>query len=219
MIRVRDVYDILGLPSGLRTHMARTAAVVELVSRGAAPQLASVISEVALAMALHDVGNAVKPVGDGTFLGEPPESLGRWSLYSAYTRARYGSDEHAAASAMLGDLGVRPGLIALIERKSSSNLASILEEGDPGELLAIYADMRVAPSGLVSISERHEDAEQRYARISRRGLGGDVGLAQLEELQDRVQRRFNFDPGSLTADGVDERLASCLAMDLSDAFE
>ncbi|MDQ2676067.1 MAG: hypothetical protein M3Y34_04605, partial [Actinomycetota bacterium] len=176
-------------------------------------------ADVAPAMALHDVGNIVKPVGDGELLDEPASLLDRWSLYASFARARYGDDDHRATAAILAELGIKRELIDLIQRKSSRNLPSILEAGDPAELLAIYADMRVSPDGVVSIEERHEDAKARYAGDGdRRGLGGDVTIAHLRALEDEVAKRFEFDPTGLDARAVDARLHDCQDMDLADAF-
>ncbi|HEU5064143.1 MAG TPA: hypothetical protein VFT79_13485 [Solirubrobacterales bacterium] len=219
MISATDVYEVLGLPRGLRTHMARTVAVVKVIGHGGATPVSAVTDDVALAMALHDVGNAVKPVGDGALLNEPADQLDRWRLYASFAQARYGEDEHQATKTILGDLGIRQPLIDLIQRKSSHNLLSILEVGDPAELLAIYADMRVSPSGFVSIVERHEDAQARYSGdANRKGLGGDVTLAHLRQLEEEVAERFEFDPAGLEAPTVDARLVECLSMDLADAF-
>lgn len=220
MITAADVYAVLGLPTGLRLHMTRTVAIVEEIAEASPRKDSWATDEAALAMALHDVGNVVMPVGDGTLLVEPEDRLDRWNLYASLARARYGEDAHQATEKILRELGVRRRLRDLVQRKSSSNLPSILKVADPAELLALYADMRVSPAGVVSISKRHEDAVIRYANDSgRKGLGGDITLTDLRKLESEIARQFDLDPSEIDSTTVEARLDESLALDLTDAFE
>jgi hypothetical protein len=222
VIRAEDVYDVLGLPTGLRAHMAATVAVVRLIGAQGRPELAPLVHEVELAMALHDVGNAVKFDGDDSaaaaMLREPLKTLPRWRLYAQFMRERYGGDDHHATEVILTELKVRDDLVALISRKSSRRLPEILSRGVPAEMLSLYADMRVAPEGIVSLEQRYKEANARYANSERVGLGGSVGLAQLEELQHAVCDEFGSTPDVVTSSGVEAIIADCLSLLLDEAF-
>jgi hypothetical protein len=219
-VSATDVYEVLGLPAGLRLHMARTVGVVAAVGRSVSGKQARIVKDVSLAMALHDVGNVVMPIGNGELLAEPPQLLSRWCLYSHYTRSRYGENAHAATESILEDLGVKRPLIDLVERKSSRNFRSILCCKDPAEMLALYADMRVSPTGVVTILERHEDAVARYANVDgRKGLGGDIEMADLEELEAEIAQRFSFVPSTLDGSIIEEGIDDYLNLDLTDAFK
>lgn len=222
MIRARDIYDVLGLPRGLRLHLATTVAVVKLVGDAADRGLRSLAHEATLAMALHDIGNAVKLSDDRKIalrvLQEPPESLDRWRLHAAFTRARYGTDDHAATKSMLRELGIRQSLSQLIERKTSKNLPDILRRRRPVELLMLYADMRAAPQGFVSIEERHLEAQARYGRTAREGLGGTVTLSELRTLEVIVAKTFNCDASALPAAAVTALIPECMRLEMDDAF-
>jgi hypothetical protein len=222
MIRAVDVYDVLGLPAGLRTHMTMTMAVVRLIGAQAAEDMRSVVRDVELTMALHDVGNPVKFDFDAAtavaMLGEPSETLPRWRLYSEYMQARYGEDDHVATGAILNELKVRPDLIELVSKKSSHHFAAILTREVPAEMLALYADMRVAPTGIVSIEERYREASERYANSGRVGLGGTVKLEQLSDLETAVCTVFNSCPGAVTPSRAGFILEDCLNSRLDEAF-
>lgn len=221
MIRARDVYDVLGLPTGLRLHLARTVAVVRMMLEDDSP--GGLRADAQCAMALHDVGNAVKMSDDpetaSRMLQEPEVTLPRWRLYSSFARARYGSDDHAATTAMLTELGVKQHLIELVARKSSKNLHSILETDSTLEMVVLYADMRVGPEGVVSIAERHREATARLAGTERQGLGGTLTVDDLRALEDEVCRRLACDPAAVTDARAGEILDDCLNMDMTHAFD
>lgn len=202
--------------------MARTVGVVRLIGAGATPEASSVVRLVELTMALHDVGNAVKFNVDEEkaieMLGEPSEQLSRWRLYTDYMRSRYGEDDHAATEAILTELGIRAELIELVSKKSSRHFDAILRRRVPAEMLALYADMRVAPSRVVSIEERYLEATKRYADSGRVGLGGTVEMGHLNELESAVSDIFDSNLDQLTAAKVDALLADSLALPLDEAF-
>jgi hypothetical protein len=213
---------VLGLPTGLRQHMADTVAVARLVAERGDARLQSVARSVEIAMALHDVGNVVKGGSDGAVslavLHEPEETRERWTLYTAYMRARYGHDDHRATAAIHAELGVRAWVTELVERKASRNLPLIVARSDPADLLALYADMRAGPHGPVSIEERHREAVARYAGTAREGLGGTIRLDDLRRLEAAVTQAFGCRVEAIADADVKERREACLELEVHDAL-
>jgi hypothetical protein len=222
MITADSVYAILGLPQGLRLHHALTVALLMRLGSDLDGDLGTTIREAQVAMALHDLGNAVQlPEDDAqarAMLQEPADDLPKWRLHTAYMRSLYGNDDHQATAAILGHLRTRPAVVELIGRKSSKNFHMLLERDRPIELFALYADMRAAPAGVVSIAERHAEATRRYAGTARQGLGGTVGLADLEELERRVSALCGTDAAADDLSDVEHSLQGALDLDVADAF-
>lgn len=223
MIRACDIYDVLGLPRGLRLHHARTVALLQLISRSTDGTTAEAAREAELAMSVHDVGNLVKmPESDQLalrMLQESEESLERWRLATRVARARYGSDDHIATQTMLSELGIRDDLRKLVARKSSKNLPSVISRKIGVELLALYADMRVGPFGVVTIEERHHEASARYRGTPRQGLGGTVTLEELLRLETLVSRLVGSSVAVIRDDAVESLVSDCLELELDGAFE
>jgi hypothetical protein len=133
-------------------------------------------------------------------------------------RTRYGDDDHRATAAIHAELGVRPWVTELVQRKSSRNLLSILVRRDPAELLALYADMRAGPEGPVSIEERHREATARYADTVREGLGGTIELDDLRRLEAAVTQAFGYGVEAIAAADVEDVRAACLELEVDDAL-
>jgi hypothetical protein len=217
MIRARDIYDVIGLHRGLRLHQARTVAIVKTVSSRAAHNVAGDCADIALAMAVHDVGNMVRlperPDDALAIMHEPADSLARWQLATKLARARYGTQ------AILHELGIRTDLREIIDRKSSKNFASTLSRDSFPELLALYSDMRVGPDGIIGLAERHAEATARYKGTNRVGLGGTVTLKHLLALEAQLAAHAGSSISDIGPEISDGLIHECLNLDMSDAFE
>ncbi len=163
---IRDIYDRFLILPNLRLHMFRTAAVAEIMCdnwRGAAIDRNCIIA----ACLLHDIGNIVKfdlKKSDAPLLGNEVNRLGYWRKVKRDTIHRYGSNDHGATHNMMIEIGVNRRVLFLVDRIGDA----LRKKGsrDYAQMLCNYADNRVSPCGVLSISDRFSDFIDRYSRSS-----------------------------------------------------
>ena len=106
------------------------------------------------ALLLHDLGNIVK-----FKLGE---ELDYWKGIQQETIVKYGSVDHEVTQKMLHELDVNERVAFLVSEMGFENLHRAIDSKDIELKICLYADQRVAPYGIVSISERFADLRKRY---------------------------------------------------------
>lgn len=157
----REIYKEFKIMPNLQLHQLRVAAVGKLVCEHFEGPINT--SDVVLACLFHDMGNIVKFRLDRfpEFFG--PEGLEYWEKVKADVVQRYGQDQHEVSKRMAQEIGLSEYVVEMIGAAGFSQIPAILA-GDSTELkLLQYADLRVAPTGVVSLQERLDDFERRYA--------------------------------------------------------
>ena len=136
----------------LRQHMYRVTAVgLYLLDHWCGPQIdRHLITQTLL---LHDMANIIK----FDLKGQP-----RWQKVQQDFIGRYGTDEYAATAKIAAELNLPARVIYLINHRNSPNLKQVVASYDWELKLASYADFRVAPHGVVSVTARFDDMKQRY---------------------------------------------------------
>jgi hypothetical protein len=163
-LSIQEVYKKFEVMPQLQEHMLRVAAVGQAVCQ--ASPLPINQSNVIEACLLHDLGNIIK--FDLTKFPEflEPEGLDHWKNVQNDFFARYGFDEHVATLMMAKDIGVKPEVYALVKAIGFNEFMTEVNLEKPWyELWACeYADMRVTPTGVVSLGQRVADLEERYGK-------------------------------------------------------
>jgi hypothetical protein len=117
-------------------------------------------------------------------------------------RIKYGSDEHVATLAIAREIGVSERTISYIDAVGFST-AIENEHGDSFEKkIAAYADMRVAPLGIVTLNERLNDLDIRYANHAKRKedeQGATRFAAALHAIEQQIFARASDKPDDITA--------------------
>lgn len=174
----QELYETYKTMPGLQVHQLRVAAVGRMLAEHISD---ADVHAVTLAGLFHDMGNIIK--ADLTVFPEflEPQGFSYWQQVKDEYVAAYGTDEHAATDAIAGNIGLPESVQYVISHIKFANTPDILASG-PLELQIIkYADLRVAPHGVVSIEERLREGKKRYG-----GKPFDTGAPYSDEEYTRI---------------------------------
>lgn len=214
---VAAVYQLYQVMPNLQQHMLRVAGVAELIGRqllALSPPppgfSAAELDRVILACLLHDLGNLAKFRLDRFPEFLQPQGLTYWQQQQAQFWLRYGRNAHSATLQMLTELKVEPRVVELVNAVSFIKAKANLEDDDYGRKLCAYADMRVAPHGVVSLADRLEDGRRRYAPQLARDSFSQQMANHLYRLEEQLFARLSISPADISAAAVAELAAGYL---------
>jgi len=158
-----QVYQKYQIPPNLQQHQLRVAGVAYLITNNwktNPPIDPKLMAKVGL---VHDMGNILK------FNLEPKiaqryglTDLDKWNRVKQLFRQKYGPDENQATFQICQELGLTKELTILKQINQLYDLTKIANSPHWPLKIAVYADMRVSPDGVVSFKQRLEDFFQRY---------------------------------------------------------
>lgn len=159
--------------------MYKVAAVGRLVVESLKGQIDLDIDTVTKELLLHDMGNILKiPVkGNSLFTEEEQGSLVK--VQEGFAE-KYGKEEHVATLVIAKEIGASEKVIYILENTGSSKLYLTVESEDWYLKVCSYADFRVSPKRIVSVTERFDEIIQRYA-------GREHVLADIEKTEKKKQ--------------------------------
>lgn len=208
---VLEAYVELEIPPNLQEHMLRVGALLSILSEH---WVGGKIDVKALVLAglFHDLANILK------FDFDKPELLGKEALKSAdwkqvqtKVRDRYGDDLHRATLMMGKEIGLGDSVLRIIEGMEWDRTHIVLKQGDWEVALAIYADMRVGPFGILPLRQRLDDLHHRRAQPDfEKTLQGAL------ELEKTIRGLTKLSPGSITKSDVEQRFESLRLMRYED---
>ncbi len=161
--QIRRLYSELAIPSNLQLHMFRAASVAMLICehwKGTPLEKEDIIAS----LLLHDVGNIVKFNWQRRelYAKDVLLNLDFWKQKQSEIIAKYSSDDHEVTLKLLENYEISPRIIQLITEHESLKNETIASGTDMNVKVCCYADHRAGPKGIVSLSERYEEAEKRY---------------------------------------------------------
>ncbi|MDQ3008888.1 MAG: HD domain-containing protein, partial [bacterium] len=150
---ISDIYQEYDIMPGLQQHMLRVAGVAKIIC-DSLPRGEVVTNDVVKACLLHDMGNIVK-----SDLRLFPEILGDrgevyWQAKKQEVIIRYGNTPDLATKAILIELGVTATVIELVSAIGVPHLEATYLSQDIQKAICEYADLRVTPWGVATLSER-----------------------------------------------------------------
>ncbi|MSU73641.1 HD domain-containing protein [Candidatus Kaiserbacteria bacterium] len=166
----REIYAAYTIMPSLQMHQLRVAAVGKLICEdfsskgGSASGGKKPVNErdIILACLFHDMGNILK--FDLTKFPEftAPEGVEYWESVKAECGEKYGTNQHVATEKIAREIGLSESVIAYMKAVDFTKLDETLKEGIMETLICEYADMRVAPHGIVGMEQRLRDGRERY---------------------------------------------------------
>lgn len=145
-MKLKYLYERFEVMPQLATHMLRVGGIVSLITNDTKAINTALV---------HDLGNIVK------FTNLDPV----WSQVQKKYQEKYSTDAHLATSMMLKEAGLIE-LQELVDDESNffKRRMEIVDYSKEklSSVLTLYADSRVAISGVVSMEERIVDLETRY---------------------------------------------------------
>lgn len=157
---ISQIYHNYQIPPNLQRHMIEVAAVAEFLANQFKGQAVnqSLVVESAL---LHDMGNLVK---FKDFIS-PEMKLDEktWRQVQSEFISKYGPDAHQATLSIVKELSLKneAEVITTLEQSDHRYIASYGYLTLESQLLD-YADMCVAPTGIVGFETRIDDLVKRY---------------------------------------------------------
>lgn len=212
-MNILDVYKRYNILPMLQQHQLRVAGVAYTICT--AQQLPET-KEVVTACLLHDMGNILKFDMVHFLDAFEPEGVEYWAAEKARMQQIYGTDEHAATVAIAKELGVSGLTLSIVDNIGFSHIPDLLEADNLPSMIGEYADMRVAPHGVVSLEERLEEARKRYAtKIKQTNPEWHAKLmASVPALEARIFKGISVRPEDITAASVAPLLETLRAWEL-----
>ncbi|MFH1244603.1 MAG: HD domain-containing protein [bacterium] len=186
---IRDLYQKYQIMPQLATHMLRVAGVGKLITDSWNDRELAVKS--VIACLVHDLGNLAK-----FKLG--PEYQTEWGPKQEKLWEKWGHDAHVATYGILKELGMEEYveyLLAEAKLYESEPTPADFEQTSRPALVVLYADLRVAMSGVVSLEERIADLAARYSGFRAESRWGKM-------LEGYVQTLTSTDVRSITEKSV-----------------
>lgn len=170
MKTVQEIYTQYRIMPFLQLHQLRVAGVASFMAQNlklAVPD----VQRVLFACLFHDMGNIIK--SDLTVFPKSvqPEGLEFWQKVKEDFIKKYGGNEHSATLAIARELSLPTPVCELIDGIGFSKVTYTAEHGSTLAKICEYADMRVAPQGIVSVGQRLEDGKIRYENKKQTGVG------------------------------------------------
>lgn len=156
----REIYAQYKIMPNLQLHQLRVAAVAKLICDHATTSVNA--GNVVLECLFHDMGNIIK--FDLAYFPEFLEPEGReyWESVKKDFLLKYGAEQHAATAAIAREIGLPTAVLDVMNASGFSRVRAITEGGSAELQICQYADMRVAPHGVVTLEERLQDFAVRY---------------------------------------------------------
>ncbi len=161
---ISKIYQQYPVPPNLAQHMLMVAAVGSWLTDHFKNKKLVNQPVIIQALLLHDLANIIKfDLSKFVhFLGGGEDELQRLIIKQQQVIKKYGKNEHQAMLAMVAELSVKPAVIKILKTLTIAKVPQITKGQDFSLKIALYADYRVAPHGLVSLDERMDDLLVRY---------------------------------------------------------
>jgi hypothetical protein len=204
-----ELYEEYKIMPQLAAHQLRVAAVAHVIARSFQSSLHT--EELISACLLHDMGNILK--FDLAYFPQflEPQGFAYWQDVKAEFQVKYGTDEHLATLSIAREIGVSERTLSYIEA-IGFGAASENEKGSSLEKkIACYADMRVAPLGIVSLRERLEEGNRRYRSrpgYTKSGSYLSLQTSALEAIEQQIFSYGSITPGDITEETCEKYFSS-----------
>lgn len=159
-MNIQEVYNKYKIMPSLQMHMYRVTGVAKLICDNSKVRLDT--DSVVAACLLHDMGNILKFNLDLFPQFLEPEGLDYWQKVKEEFRKKYGDDEHEATYQIAKELQVDKRTLKLVHGFGFGKAEEVYGSDDTEQKICNYADMRVTPHGVTSLSERLTDGEKRF---------------------------------------------------------
>ena len=159
-MKITDAYTKYRINKGLQEHQIRAAAVSKIICDTSREDLPT--QHIVDGSLVHDMGNLIKSKMDSMQELFEPEGVEYWQQVKAEMVATYGPSEDAAAKAIVQEIRLSHESVRYFNAFGIEAIPRVYENGNLGEKIATYCDMRVGPFGIISLHERLDDIRDRY---------------------------------------------------------
>lgn len=218
-IPVNQIYQRFNIPKNLAMHMLWVTSVGASAIenwRGTEINKEDIIS----VLLLHDIGNVIKfelhsRQAKNIYTEQELEKL---LIIQNQMIALYGNNADIANISILKEIGVSEDIIQLLTNHSFDYLPSLLDSENWNEKIVFYADLRVAPLGIVPLKKRVEDLRERYSH--RNQLWNDTTtysnwLSWSKGLEKQLNQQTSIDLEHLTLNDIEQKISDLSTFKIS----
>lgn len=182
---VQQLYEQLQIPPNLQEHQLRVGALLKILCQNWQGEPLDSQS-ITLAGLFHDAANILKfDFSKPALLGSEVKNLNHWRQVQTTIRQQYGDNIHLATLAMCREIYLSAEALRIIKDLEWDRTESVLKIHDWPVALAIYADMRVGPFGILSYQDRIFDLHTRKPLSNYQELL-DLALQLETQLQTKI---------------------------------
>lgn len=200
----------------LAEHMFRVAGVAAVICEkinaeaGLRPDDSR---DILTACLIHDLGNIVKfDLSSPLTPANLRPQLDYWENVKKQTAEKYGTNDHTATMAIISEIKVSPRVYELADNVGFICVVENFKSSDYARKICGYADMRVAPSGVVNIEERMRDGRQRYK--GKKTLVHNIELESYENALRGLEKQIFEHCATVTPDSINNETVAPYASQL-----
>lgn len=158
---IAQIYQQFEIPPNLQEHQLRVASLLQIIAENwQGPGIdKSTLLKVGLC---HDLANILKfDFNNPSMLGPEAKRIELWRRVQNRVRLKYGSDIHQATINMAQAAGLKSEAVRIIGELEWDQTNLAIARQDWPVMLAIYADMRIGPQNILSITDRIDNLHHR----------------------------------------------------------
>jgi hypothetical protein len=175
-MKISEIYTKYQIPKHLQQHMYRVAAVGLVVADLLDESIEHNNDIITTTLLLHDIGNIMKFDFKSDLLKN--ENIENLKIVKKDFMLKYGNEEHEVTINITKELGVDYKVVEMLQNTGSSKTLSVINGNDWDKKICTYADVRVCPHGVASVTERFDEIIERYK-------GRDHELADVEKTEQK----------------------------------
>lgn len=202
---ITEVYKKYNVTEHLQMHQLQVAAVAQQIcSNLTVPVDTKTVIQACL---IHDMGNILKFVPAGVPAEWfAPQGVDYWMRVKQETIQKYKTtDEHKLNQIIAQELGLNSEVIKCIESIDFRKTLETLNAPEIEPKICDYADLRISPQGVVSLTERLQEGNRRYKNRPGKWLPEDERRAIIQACYDKETQVFSaskIKPSDITAKSI-----------------
>ena len=198
-MKLQEIYSKYLIPENLQLHMMRVAGLAEILLKSWQGKQVSA-EHIVRACLLHDIAKPINfDLAKQAKWGMTPKDIAALKTLQEQIRSKYGNDEHTVLVALCRASGIREQTVRIVNNTEWSLTSELLKRNDWESLIAIYADRRVGPEGLLSLEERFNDLQKRGV-IEDANTVRDFG----KKLEQELSIFLKINPNSVTNEEIEK---------------
>lgn len=160
---ISHIYKTYNIPPSLQQHMLLVAGIGNIIAK----EIPSCDIELVTALCMiHDMGNIVKFNVESDLSKKLSKqdniSIEKIKKIQTNIKTKFGNEHHSATENIVQDFTNNKKIITLLKQLDFKNATHIAKQECIELQIALYADYRIGPFGLVSLQERFNDLHKRY---------------------------------------------------------
>ena len=160
---IGQIYSEFFIPLSLQKHMLRVAALAEILVNSWATELEHK-EEIIKTSLFHDIAKPMKfDLSKQAQFGMKPKDIEKLAKHQKHLEKKYGKNEHLATVAICKEIGLSQESLRLLNNLEWKYIPRLISEQDIDSLIPIYCDMRIGPSGILSLKQRLLELKNRVS--------------------------------------------------------